>query len=51
MDSQVSFTSTISPICLPPEGSIDQYVNKESVIIGWGTLKEGKMVLAEFYCK
>ncbi|XP_046655025.1 trypsin alpha-3-like [Daphnia pulicaria] len=41
MESPVFFTSVISPVCLPPLGSNDQYTDKDAAVIGWGALKEG----------
>ncbi|EFX71073.1 hypothetical protein DAPPUDRAFT_256105 [Daphnia pulex] len=41
MESPVFFTSKISPVCLPPVGSNDQYTDKDAAVIGWGALKEG----------
>ncbi|XP_046654787.1 trypsin-1-like isoform X1 [Daphnia pulicaria] len=41
MESPVLFTSKISPVCLPPAGSTDQYTDKDAAVIGWGALKEG----------
>lgn len=42
LESPVFFTQTISPVCLPPSGSNDQYTDKDAAVIGWGALKEGK---------
>ncbi|XP_059350826.1 clotting factor G beta subunit-like [Daphnia carinata] len=36
LDSPVVFTETISPICLPPNGSTNQYEYRQTVVIGWG---------------
>ena len=41
MESPVFFTSTVSPVCLPPAGSNDLYTDKDAAVIGWGALKEG----------
>ncbi|KAI9553933.1 hypothetical protein GHT06_019204 [Daphnia sinensis] len=41
LDSPVTFSDAISPVCLPPIGTTDQYVSKESTVVGWGALKEG----------
>ncbi|XP_057375476.2 transmembrane protease serine 11D-like [Daphnia carinata] len=43
MDSPVTFTSSISPVCLPSPGANDTYVNQTAAIIGWGsTQRDGK---------
>jgi len=34
---KVTFTTAVSPVCLPPDSS-DQYSNKEAIVSGWGTL-------------
>merc|ERR1711962_635898 len=34
---RVTFTTTVSPACLPPDTS-NQYSNNEAVVSGWGTL-------------
>nr|CAH0103353.1 unnamed protein product [Daphnia galeata] len=36
LDSPVTYTSTISPVCLPPFGSNDQYAGQSASIVGWG---------------
>ncbi|KAI9554652.1 hypothetical protein GHT06_019925 [Daphnia sinensis] len=41
LSSPVPYSATISPVCLPPQGSSDQFVNREAAIIGWGTVEEG----------
>ena len=41
LDSPVTFSSAIAPVCLPPMGSTDQFVSKESTVVGWGALREG----------
>lgn len=41
LSSPVPYDATISPVCLPPQGSSNQYVSREAAIIGWGTVKEG----------
>lgn len=41
LDSPVEFNQYISPVCLPPLGSIDPYIGREAVVIGWGTLTQG----------
>ena len=46
MESPVFPTPTISPVCLPPAGSNDLYVNKDAAVIGWGALKEGTIKAA-----
>jgi hypothetical protein len=45
MESPVLFTSKISPVCLPPIGSNDQYTDKDAAVIGWGALKEGSYII------
>ncbi|KAI9553937.1 hypothetical protein GHT06_019208 [Daphnia sinensis] len=41
LESPVTFTSSISPVCLPPPGSNDKYVNQTAAIIGWGSTQRG----------
>lgn len=41
LDSPIDYTSTISPVCLPPSDSSDQYTDKEAAVIGWGAIREG----------
>ena len=36
MASSVEFTETISPVCLPPQETNDQYVGKLAIVKGWG---------------
>jgi hypothetical protein len=36
MASPVEFTETISPVCLPPQETNDQYVGKLAIVKGWG---------------
>lgn len=43
LDSPVTYTSAISPFCLPPPGLADRYVGSEAAIIGWGDVQEGKV--------
>lgn len=38
MASAVNFTSTISPVCLPPMGTRERYSEKAAAVIGWGSL-------------
>ncbi|XP_059351746.1 proclotting enzyme-like [Daphnia carinata] len=40
METSVVFTSTISPVCLPPNGSSDQYFNRIAIAQGWGRTQE-----------
>ena len=39
LSSPVTYTSTISPVCLP--NSNDQFADQEAAIVGWGTTSEG----------
>jgi hypothetical protein len=39
LSSPVTYTSTISPVCLA--NSNDQFAEQEAAIIGWGTTSEG----------
>ena len=39
LSSPVTYTSTISPVCLPT--SNDQYTDQEAAIMGWGTTIKG----------
>lgn len=41
MDSPVTFSDTISPVCLPSRNTTDLYVNKAAIVVGWGALQEG----------
>ncbi|XP_057376100.2 chymotrypsin-like protease CTRL-1 [Daphnia carinata] len=41
LDSPVTYTSTISPFCLPAPGLADRYVGSEAAIIGWGDVQQG----------
>ncbi|KAI9554581.1 hypothetical protein GHT06_019854 [Daphnia sinensis] len=41
LQSPVTYSKDISPICLPPVGLSDQFVSKDAAIIGWGTTKSG----------
>lgn len=43
LDTPIAYSSVASPVCLPQTG--DQFVGKEGVVIGWGTLKEGDFLL------
>lgn len=40
MDSPVTFTKSIRPICLPTGNAA--YVGQSATVIGWGSLREGK---------
>lgn len=40
MDSTVSFTKTVRPICLPT-GSSRLYNGHTGTVVGWGSLREG----------
>jgi hypothetical protein len=40
MASSVEFTETISPVCLPPQETNDQYVGKLAIVKGWGSTGE-----------
>ena len=40
MASSVEFTETISPVCLPPQETNDQYVGKLAIVKGWGATGE-----------
>ncbi|XP_045027697.1 LOW QUALITY PROTEIN: proclotting enzyme [Daphnia magna] len=40
METPVVFTSTISPVCMPPIGSTDQYLNRIAIAQGWGRTQE-----------
>ncbi|EFX87124.1 hypothetical protein DAPPUDRAFT_312683 [Daphnia pulex] len=43
LESPVVFTSAISPVCLPPAGSSELYLNQMATAKGWGrTLEKGK---------
>jgi hypothetical protein len=42
MASSVEFTETISPVCLPPQETNDQYVGKLAIVKGWGATGEGE---------
>ncbi|EFX78206.1 hypothetical protein DAPPUDRAFT_105498 [Daphnia pulex] len=44
LDSPVKFTETISPVCLPPQGSNDQYVGELAIVKGWGATGEDEGV-------
>ncbi|XP_057374920.1 trypsin-1-like [Daphnia carinata] len=41
LESPVTYSKDVSPICLPSVGLNDQFVNKDAAIIGWGTTKSG----------
>lgn len=43
MESPVTFTRTISPVCLPPISLADQYANRDAVTIGWGVPIESRL--------
>ncbi|XP_046648389.1 chymotrypsinogen 2-like isoform X1 [Daphnia pulicaria] len=44
LDSPVKFTETISPVCLPPQGSNDQYEGELAIVKGWGATGEDEGV-------
>ena len=48
MESPVTFTRTISPVCLPPISLADQYANRDAVTIGWGVPIESNWHLKTF---
>jgi len=41
MDSPVSFSDAVNPVCLPTLGDTTLFTDRETVVIGWGTLREG----------
>ncbi|XP_046643346.1 trypsin-1-like isoform X1 [Daphnia pulicaria] len=41
LENPVKFTKTISSVCLPPQGSNDQYEGRLVFAKGWGRTKEG----------
>jgi len=41
LDSPVTFSSTMSPVCLPNVATSDKYAQQEAAVIGWGAIKEG----------
>jgi hypothetical protein len=43
--SPVTFGPTMSPVCLPSAGSTTTYEGKEAAVIGWGALKEGRLLV------
>ena len=40
LETAVTFTDKISPVCLPSSAGNDSLVGDDTVVIGWGTLKE-----------
>jgi hypothetical protein len=40
LESPIVFTLAISPVCLPPMGSSDQYLNQIATAKGWGRTQE-----------
>ena len=40
LESPIVFTSEISSVCLPLDGSNDQYLNRMATAKGWGRIKE-----------
>lgn len=40
LESPVTFTSSVSPVCLPALGSNDKYINQTATILGWGTTQQ-----------
>jgi V8-like Glu-specific endopeptidase len=41
LESAVQFSPKVSPICLPSASDSNSYVNRDTVVMGWGTLREG----------
>lgn len=39
MDSPITYTKTVRPICLPPNGA-REYHGMMATVIGWGSLRE-----------
>lgn len=46
MDSPVSFTHSVRPICLP--SSSKQYSGNQGTVIGWGSLRESEFFVIDF---
>ena len=45
IDPSVSYSTAISPVCLPLFNSnANQFLNQDAAIMGWGQLKTGKQV-------
>ena len=48
MESPVQFSDAVNPVCLPTLGDTTLFTDRETVVIGWGTLREGKRSLLQF---
>lgn len=46
MDSPVSFSHSVRPICLPSSSSSKQYSGSTGTVIGWGSLRESRFFLS-----
>lgn len=44
LDSPIEFNSIASPVCLP-DNQQDVHVDRDAVVIGWGSLREGSRFL------
>ncbi|XP_046457686.1 trypsin-1-like isoform X1 [Daphnia pulex] len=40
LDSPVKYTKKVKPVCLPPQGSNDQYEGRMAIVKGWGATEE-----------
>ena len=43
LDLPIVYGPTMSPVCLPPQGSADLHVGRAAAVVGWGALKEGTL--------
>jgi hypothetical protein len=40
LNSPVKYTKKVKPVCLPPQGSTDQYEGELAIVKGWGATGE-----------
>lgn len=50
MDSPVSYTKNIRPICLPQQDTSRQFSGSVGTVIGWGSLRESNQIPFFFWC-
>ena len=47
----MTFSSTMSPVCLPNVATSDKYAQQEAAVIGWGAIKEGSVLPSAHCCQ
>lgn len=47
LNEPIEFSETVRPVCLPSGSNL--YVGKKAIVIGWGSLREGKCTNYQFF--